>query len=77
MSFDIRSDISKKPSEPRPIAGLRSGGGNGTGSYYDDGKVNDILAKLEIENKIKEGAENLLQVCIFMDICKSIYDDGF
>lgn len=28
----------------------------------DSGTVNDILAKLEIENKIKEGAENLLQV---------------
>jgi hypothetical protein len=25
-------------------------------------KVNDILAKLEIETKIKEGAENLLEV---------------
>lgn len=28
----------------------------------DSGTVNDILAKLDIENKIKEGAENLLQV---------------
>lgn len=28
----------------------------------NEGRANDILAKLEIENKIKEGAENLLQV---------------
>jgi rapamycin-insensitive companion of mTOR len=26
------------------------------------GRISDILAKLEIESKIKEGAENLLQV---------------
>lgn len=26
------------------------------------GRINDILTKLEIESKIKEGAENLLQV---------------
>lgn len=28
----------------------------------DANRVNDILAKLEVEHKIKEGAENLLQV---------------
>jgi hypothetical protein len=51
MSLDNRSEVLPKGAESRPS--IRG---------HDNGKVNDILAKLEIENKIKEGAENLLQV---------------
>lgn len=51
MSLDNRSELLPKGAESRPS--IRG---------QDNGKVNDILAKLEIENKIKEGAENLLQV---------------
>lgn len=35
---------------------------NDSNSSFEDVRVGDILSKIEIETKIKEGAENLLQV---------------
>lgn len=52
-----RSDQMRRSSEPGVMAHNTAGLNVG-----DNIKVNDILQKLEIENKIKEGAENLLQV---------------